>query len=429
MQKLSLKAQQLATFYGAQEWLTETEQGQRYLYDIAQDLYNRISYNNNDNISTRLEPHLREIDLRLEADLKKAKTEEDVQKAYKLYYLEKQGEYDFERVHILIAETLEDLKSAMQTGNYKMMVILIDQLVAMSHHNTRVMDYAKEKNPEPSYTDQQVSNTFGFGEGLYDGLEEIMYQKVGPHFNQIAEASGALPEAAMGYNLRQRDWQPIANDSPEIKLDNVINILNHMVASFRHEQILAQNILAENPDAETGLSDKESRFNQTLAWIKAWLRKHYKNDELSNLMFSDLEKYGNLYHIFEPDYSENSIAIQLKKLFNSALNGDNSAYKLIKDMGYNHKFKLLSNFVQLMDSDKVRDVFRMLPIFGPLFPVHAQIKTNESLIAFIRRHRYLKNSISRYLTPQMNHVVNIGYKYEHEFGTASDEFVRNILIQ
>lgn len=335
MKKESLKLRELTTFYGAQDWLVQTERGQSYLYRIATDIYNRIKSANN---------------LRLKNYYDKYNKLTDQE--------ERDSLFNSEKIHLEINRVLNDLKESIETLNYSSMIILIDKIVSMSHHGGPLLDYVHESLEDLDYRlDRKVfRNLSGLEYDKYNKdlpkfpLSEVLYSKWGDKFPELAEQSGALPESAEGYNLRERNWVEQEKVDINMKLENLSSILRDVF-----------DIIKKYPEMT---SDEYSRLSLTKNWVHnriLQLLEQYSvyPDDLLELISSDLNKYGYLYIAF-PDV--------INRIVNAMLDGDDVALKILRGMQPVYLSKVLRIFNKFIESPRsdIKDISKFLQVFDDL---------------------------------------------------------------
>lgn len=368
MNKYSTTVNQLMTLYTAPDWLTETERGQKYLYKMAVDMYERINNTNEQRLKENFYAPVKRLQEETDSGVSAPSLISPEEIIKKIYLNEK--------VHFNIREALRKLKDSINSLNYKEMIINIDNIVSISHHGGPAIAYAGENNKYDDERIQKIKPQHRIDAG--DDLESVIYQKWGDYFPEIAEGSGFIPEEAMGHNLRGREWKEIADFSDEKVLDNVVSILKNSIRNKKYKD--------ENED--------EERFEKTESWIKSWFFARFSEEEIIELIFSNTKKYGLLYNILENSPFHKIRDVVLKRLFILLLQGDKNTQEIFKDMDRRDFLRLRSDFNKIMELDYIEDFIIAFPFFSQTILYLEE--TMEILRYFLERNPELKKFVYQY---------------------------------
>ena len=428
MKRLSLKAQDLITLYTSQDWLTQTEHGQRELVRIAKDFYNNTKTVNDDRIQERYYGMMNMYRSEYDREIAKCTTEEEAEGKWKEFQNKAHWVHKNEEIHFMIDELLQRLLVAINNLNYSQIIILMDQFASMSHHKGKLMNFAKDKLPN-SETEDRINGLLGTNipDRNEDSLlTDMVYHKWGDSFQEIGEGTGALPERAQGYNLRQRGWKNIQDASPQRVLDNVVSVLKNAHAIPKYKKMENKARWAEDPELQISELDQDARIEQTRQWAKDWIKSRYSKDEIVKLITSNPQRYGILYDVLEPDYSSNTRSTVIIKLYHLALDGDKDAYQLLKNMSGHDKISLFHVFWQAMDIDRIDEVLLLCDVLRGAFENHLVPQLYRQISAFVWRHPELKRQVFKsILSDRVKRQIN---KYIQEnftpMANTSDIFVK-----
>ena len=374
MKKYSTTTNQLMTLYTAPDWLTETERGQKYLYKMAVDMYERINQINENRLLSNLYIPVTQIEESKQLLIEK--DEDDLRKKELLNQYDEMIEniYKEEKVHLDIKKALEKLKESIDNLDYNKIIINIDNIVSISHHGGPAISYAGESIDENDERIRKIKPKTDLERG--DDLSSVIYQKWGDYFPEISEGSGFIPEEAIGHNLRKRDWEEISDFSDEKILDNVVSVLKNSILNKKYE-------------------DKdEVRIQRTKEWVKRWIDQRFRQNEIIELIFSDIKKYGWLYDILDYTMTESWRDVALKRFFVLLLQGDEDVKDIFKNIDRKDMLKLRFDFNRIMDLNQIEDFIISFPFFKDTILYLEE--TMEILSDFLKRNPELKNFVYKY---------------------------------
>jgi len=311
MRKFSFRPDQFLTFYTAPDWLAQTERGQRYLYQMSVDIYQRLKRNNDQRLR-QMDETLVVLEDRLQDKIEKAQqldVEENIQQARQQYLASRKELMNTMQIHFIIANELVALKSKIETLDYPGMIIQVDKIVSISHHRGSILSYADEWDED---VDQKTDDTFHLAEGGSNYLEQMVYPKYGEYFQNIGEHSGMVPDDALGYNLRQRNWEELESKTAE---ENVLTVADRA----------SKTLTKETPG-----SDAWHKTHTTLNWAVAWMAHNMQAEDRMRWLIEDPEAN---YFVLATFGSERDKRNQIGEYFlDRMMGGDGQAYEAL------HKF-------------------------------------------------------------------------------------------